>query len=140
MNCSRTDVSDQHFPILGDFTLDVDVPIHDIRAAWILLDVAVPDIVRIETHVRIDTTTQMPSGVSPHDLERSSRRGVQAELIRKGQNIEDAKTAANPVSYSIIARNLTKCSALNVQRALCLEFLEKSCLYSKHQPTGVPIL
>src|ERR1700674_2851850 len=105
------DVSDDGCPSRSDLTLDVKVPVQDVGALRILLYVTIPDTIRRKTDVVVDAATQCcavtgirstpaccgsPSGpVQAYDLERSSRGGIQAKLVRQRQHVKDPETASH---------------------------------------------
>src|ERR1700687_1544509 len=103
------DVSHDGCPSRSDLTLDVKVPVQDVGALRILLYVTIPDSIRCKSDVVVDATAQRrtvtgtcgtfaccssPSGlVQADDLERGSRGGIQAKLIRQRQHVKDSETA-----------------------------------------------
>src|SRR2546423_1387502 len=76
MHGARTDIADQALPALEEFALHIDVPIHNIRAAGILLHEAIAHAVRVETYIWIDSPAERPVFVQAPDLERSGGAGV----------------------------------------------------------------
>ena len=69
----------------------------------ILIHITISDAIRIEADVGIDSAPQRVGFVEPDDLEWRSCRGIQTELIRQWQHIENAESAAHR-RFSILKR------------------------------------
>src|ERR1700688_632506 len=69
----------------------------------ILIDVTISDAIRIEADVWIDSAPQGVGFVEPDDLEWRGCCGVQTELIRQGQHIENTESTAHR-GFSILKR------------------------------------
>src|ERR1700730_3762857 len=69
----------------------------------ILIHITISDAIRIEADVGIDAAPQRVGFVEPDDLEWRGCGGVQTELIRQGQHIENTESAAHR-RFSILKR------------------------------------
>src|SRR5436853_3313135 len=92
---TRPNIAQQDAPVRKKFTLDIDIPIQHISASRILLHVAISDIVWIEADVRIDAGPQLSIVIETNNLVGRGGGSVETELVRKRQNVKDAKAAAD---------------------------------------------
>src|SRR5260370_30725296 len=104
VNRGGTHITNESRPAIGNFMLDIQVPVQHVRAMRIRIDHAIADglAVKIEIGVR-GAGAQRCSFVGADDFKWRGRSSIEAELVRKRKYIEDAETGANG-SLGVFAR------------------------------------
>src|SRR6266404_6867107 len=83
-------------PASGDFVLNIQIPVEYVRAVRIWVDHAIANSLAIEIEVGVRRACpKLGRGIRPNNLKGGSSGGVQAELIRKREHIENAKSSAD---------------------------------------------
>src|SRR6266404_318540 len=95
MHGTRADITRDERPVSAELPLHVKVPVQDVSALRILVNVAIPNLIRIKADVRINTAAQRGVRIETNDLEGRSGRRIQAEFVRQRQNIKYPEASAD---------------------------------------------
>src|SRR6202030_2782730 len=96
MQRPRTDIAEQQGISRSQLALDIEIPVHDVRAFRVSIDETVSDLLLVETDVWIGhASSEDCSLIRPNDLEGGRGCCVQTKFIRQRQHIKHPKSSAH---------------------------------------------
>src|ERR1700757_2923071 len=104
MDRAGTHIADESRPAVGDFVLDIQIPIQNIRAVRVRIDHAIADSLAVKVDVGVGSAcAQGGSMISSNDLKRRGGCGIETKFVGKGQHIKDAEAGPDG-GFSVFAR------------------------------------